>query len=96
MSENHGVYTDEMREYDRRRAGRTIVTDEFTEEEKFYIKRRQLLEKFGPEWIQKMKYSTLAYKAYNALMQKDDPYALIEALIGIIEEQNKILVNLLR
>lgn len=72
------------------------LIDTDSDEYKFYKKRKQLLEKFGPEWIQKMKHSALAHNVFSALVQSSDPYSIIKRLITVIEEQDKAFVNLLR
>lgn len=67
-----------------------------TKEEEFRLNRKKLLEKFGPEWVQKMNYSALAHNVFATLHKGADPYLLIESLIEMIEKQNSEMFEIIK
>lgn len=55
--------------------------------------RRELLEKFGPEWVAKMNYDATARFVFEALVRGRTAYDVIEQLIIIIAETKAALLK---
>jgi hypothetical protein len=54
-----------------------------------------ILERFSPEFIEKIKYNSSARAIFETLSREDNPYAIIEMLVSKQEELGKEIERLI-